>query len=127
MISRQANSFSYYCSLAGLSYDLKIESDGFLLDIGGYDDKIGVLIEKLIPIFTVNGFQFEMGRFESAKESIGDALKNTVFDLTYKYTPLSFVLFSLLSLLLYYFIAFFLSFLFLFFALVLLMSFSFKG
>jgi secreted Zn-dependent insulinase-like peptidase len=88
MIQRQANSFTYYASLADLSMELSLEFDGVLLEIAGFDDKQGVLLQKVLELLNGSTLDLNQSRFDVAKESIGDSLRNSVFDLTYKYFPL---------------------------------------
>lgn len=84
MITRHANPFSYYCALAGIGYSIQVESDGLLLTFGGFNDKITLLMERILPMLTSTGFM-ELTDFELSLETVGDQLRNTPFDLTYKY------------------------------------------
>jgi secreted Zn-dependent insulinase-like peptidase len=84
MLRRKSNPFSYYCLLAGLQFDITLETDGLLLSFKGYNDKISTLVGKILPLLTPSGFM-ELSTFDKSLESVSEGLHNSVFDLTTKY------------------------------------------
>jgi insulysin len=69
--------YAYEASLAGLHYQLFSGSDSLILEIKGFNDKISVLLEKVLD--TLRNGQFTEERFRDIKETRMRALKNTRF------------------------------------------------
>ncbi len=45
------NAFAYPAQLAGLSYDIGVQSSGFLITLSGYDDKQPLLLQRILNVF----------------------------------------------------------------------------
>jgi insulysin len=61
MIKDSLNEYSYYAELAGLEYSLNNTTDGISISIYGFNDKLHVLLTKIIhklknPVFTIDEF-----------------------------------------------------------------------
>lgn len=48
MLKDALNEFSYFAEIAGLEYDLSSATNGLTLTVTGYNDKFGVLLEKIV-------------------------------------------------------------------------------
>jgi insulysin len=61
MVKDSLNEYSYYAELAGLEYSLSNSTDGISISIYGFNDKLHVLLTKIIHklkyhIFTIEEF-----------------------------------------------------------------------
>ena len=45
------NTFAYPAEVAGLSYDIDVQSNGFLISVAGYDDKQPLLLGRILDVF----------------------------------------------------------------------------
>lgn len=45
------NTFAYPAEVAGLSYDIDVQSNGFLITVAGYDDKQPLLLGRILEVF----------------------------------------------------------------------------
>ena len=45
------NTFAYPAEVAGLSYDIDVQSNGFLITVSGYDDKQPLLLGRILDVF----------------------------------------------------------------------------
>jgi len=46
------NTFAYPAQIAGLGYDIDVQSSGFLLTLTGYDDKQPLLLDRILDVFS---------------------------------------------------------------------------
>jgi insulysin len=68
------NEYSYDAELAGLNYDIHNTIYGLTLGFRGYNDKMHILLQKVIEKMT--SFQIDAQRFELLKDNYVRALKN---------------------------------------------------
>jgi insulysin len=68
------NEFSYDADLAGLGYSLNRDGDGLFLAAYGFNDKLHVLLEKLVKGMRNNVVKQE--RFDVIKEALVRGLQN---------------------------------------------------
>ena len=45
------NTFAYPAQVAGLNYDIDVQSNGFLITVSGYDDKQPLLLSRILDVF----------------------------------------------------------------------------
>jgi len=45
------NTFAYPAEVAGLNYDIDVQSSGFLVTVSGYDDKQPLLLNRILDVF----------------------------------------------------------------------------
>ncbi|TAQ87722.1 hypothetical protein B7494_g3941 [Chlorociboria aeruginascens] len=73
--------YSYDAELAGLDYSVSSHSSGFEIAISGYNDKLSVLLEKVL--ITMRDLEVKPERFEIIKERLLRGLKNWDFQQPY--------------------------------------------
>jgi len=73
--------YSYDAELAGLDYSVTSHSMGFEIAISGYNDKLSVLLEKVLV--TMRDLEVKSERFEIIKERLLRGLKNWDFQQPY--------------------------------------------
>ncbi|KAG9229732.1 Metalloenzyme, LuxS/M16 peptidase-like protein [Amylocarpus encephaloides] len=66
--------YAYDAELAGLDYSISSHSMGIEIAISGYNDKLPVLLEKVL--FTMRDLEINVERFEIIKERLARGLKN---------------------------------------------------
>ncbi|KAI9204048.1 Metalloenzyme, LuxS/M16 peptidase-like protein [Polychytrium aggregatum] len=84
MLRDSLNELSYYAEVAGLSYDLDNNTDGLVLVIGGYNDKIGKLLEKIVE--KMSNLKINPTRFKSVKEQLTRQYKNWDLEAPYQHS-----------------------------------------
>lgn len=62
------NEYAYYAEVAGLDYNLHQTKSGFEVSVSGFNDKIPILVEKIIE--KVTDFQVKEDRFLVMKEKV---------------------------------------------------------
>jgi insulysin len=73
--------YSYDAELAGLDYSVVSHSMGFEISVSGYNDKLSVLLEKVLV--TMRDLEIKPDRFEIIKERLLRGLKNWEFQQPY--------------------------------------------
>ena len=68
------NEFSYDADVAGLGYSLSMDSDGLFLAAYGFNDKLHVLLAKLVQ--GMKHLTVKQERFEVVKDSLLRQLQN---------------------------------------------------
>ncbi|KAI1307266.1 Insulin-degrading enzyme [Halotydeus destructor] len=74
LLSDALNEYVYNAELANLGYNCYNTKYGFKLEAGGFNEKLGVLVSKIVDKLT--SFEVDEKRFEILKESQFRALKN---------------------------------------------------
>lgn len=77
LVMDSMSEYSYDADLAGLTYKLETQSDGVLLTIDGYNDKLSVLAKVVLE--KIAGLEINPQRFEIFKDQLKRGLGN--FDL----------------------------------------------
>ncbi|KAL6722042.1 metalloprotease [Lecanora helva] len=73
--------YSYDAEIAGLEYDLEYQPVGLSVDISGYNDKISVLLEKVLV--TMRDLEVKSDRFAIMKERLIRGYRNWDFQQPY--------------------------------------------
>jgi len=81
LVEDSLSEYSYDADLAGLSYDLDRAPSGLKVTLGGYNDKMHVLLEKLLS--TVRDLDVKEDRFKVIKEKLIRAYKNYEYKAPY--------------------------------------------
>jgi insulysin len=81
MVKDALNEYSYDADIAGLEYRLDATWEGLLLNLQGYNHKLGVLLDTIVR--KMSGFQADPERFELIKEKLIRNYRN--FDLEQPY------------------------------------------
>ncbi|KAI8825830.1 Metalloenzyme, LuxS/M16 peptidase-like protein [Fimicolochytrium jonesii] len=68
------NEFSYYAEVAGLSYALENNTDGMVLILGGYNDKLPILLTKIVE--KMKSLKVDPLRFKFICEQVCRSYKN---------------------------------------------------
>ncbi|KAF3769957.1 hypothetical protein M406DRAFT_248220 [Cryphonectria parasitica EP155] len=66
--------YSYDAELAGLQYHVSLDSRGLFLEVGGYNDKLPVLLEQVLK--TMRDLEIKEDRFAIIKERVSRAYRN---------------------------------------------------
>ncbi|KAI1157246.1 Metalloenzyme, LuxS/M16 peptidase-like protein, partial [Nemania serpens] len=66
--------YSYDAELAGLQYNVSLDSRGLLVEVSGYNDKLAVLLEQVL--ITMRDLVVKDNRFEIVKECLTRGYKN---------------------------------------------------
>lgn len=66
LVEDELNEYAYDADIAGLSYGMYGSSLGFHITLSGYNDKLAVLLEKVLT--TMNDLDIKQDRFEIIKE-----------------------------------------------------------
>jgi insulysin len=74
--------YSYDAELAGLQYSVGLESRGLWLDISGYNDKLLVLLDKVVQ--TLKNLEIKKDRFEIVKERLTRGYNNWQLQSSYQ-------------------------------------------
>jgi insulysin len=74
LISDHLNEYTYDAELAGLNFSLDSSHHGLALKVGGYNDKLPVLLDKLLE--TILSFKINPERFAILREVYERSLKN---------------------------------------------------
>ncbi|VVT49745.1 uncharacterized protein SAPINGB_P002422 [Magnusiomyces paraingens] len=73
--------FAYHANLAGLAYDVSVARDGFKIHVRGYNNKIGLLLERIL--LELKDFKVDRIKFETCKERLVRELKNQWYAVSY--------------------------------------------
>ncbi|KAJ3126641.1 Insulinase (Peptidase M16) [Nowakowskiella sp. JEL0407] len=74
LVKDSLNEFSYMAEVAGLYYSLSDDTNGFQLVVGGYNDKISVLLQKFVE--KMKTLVIDENRFKYIKEQLIRNYKN---------------------------------------------------
>ncbi|KAJ1565819.1 Insulinase (Peptidase M16), partial [Nowakowskiella sp. JEL0078] len=74
LIKEDLNEFSYMAEVSGLSYDLEMDTEGLVLALGGYNDKISILLSKIIH--KMKTLRVDPDRFRVIKERLQRNYRN---------------------------------------------------
>ncbi|KAL2694046.1 hypothetical protein Neosp_000616 [[Neocosmospora] mangrovei] len=66
--------YSYDAELAGLQYNVSLDSRGLCLNVSGYNDKLPVLLEQVVT--TMRDLDIKEGRFEIVRERLTRGYNN---------------------------------------------------
>ncbi|KAJ0100678.1 hypothetical protein J7T55_000468, partial [Diaporthe amygdali] len=69
--------YSYDASLAGLQYSVSLDKRGLVIKVGGYNNKISVLLERVLE--TIRGLDIQEDHFERIKECLSRSYQNWGF------------------------------------------------
>jgi insulysin len=75
--------YAYDAEVAGLSYNIENQLEGMLLAMGGYNDKLAVLLEKVIQ--KMRHFQVDPERFRLLKDQLRRSYKNFSLEPPYQH------------------------------------------
>ncbi|KAJ4374648.1 metalloprotease [Didymella sp. IMI 355093] len=74
MIEDSLNTYAYDADIAGLGYSVSESTQGLMVELNGFNDKISVLLEKVL--LAVRDLDVKEERFDVAKERVRKAYKN---------------------------------------------------
>ncbi|TKA83576.1 hypothetical protein B0A55_00413 [Friedmanniomyces simplex] len=74
--------YSYDAELAGLEYGISPTSDGIDVVVSGYNDKMPVLLEKVL--LTMRDLEVKQERFDVVKERVGRGFRNLEYTEPYR-------------------------------------------
>lgn len=77
--------YSYDADLAGLMYNVVLESRALLVEVSGYNDKLPVLLEQVL--ITMRDLEIKDDRFAIVKERCSRSLRNYGFQQPYYLVP----------------------------------------
>ncbi|KAJ2957690.1 hypothetical protein NQZ79_g6671 [Umbelopsis isabellina] len=77
------NEYSYDAEVAGLHYNIENQLEGMLLGIGGYNDKLPVLLERVVS--KMKDFVVEPERFNLVKDQLSRSYKNFSLEPPYQH------------------------------------------
>ncbi|CAO3651050.1 unnamed protein product [Cunninghamella echinulata] len=66
MLTESLNEYTYNAEVAGLSYYVSLEQYGIMLNVGGYSDKLPLLLEKIVD--RMKHTEFDQEKFNMIKE-----------------------------------------------------------
>lgn len=75
--------YAYDAEVAGLSYNIENQLEGMLLAMGGYNDKLPVLLEKVIQ--KMRHFKVDTERFKLLKDQLRRSYKNFSLEPPYQH------------------------------------------
>lgn len=81
-VNEKLNTFSYPASLAGLNYKLAASNRGLELAIGGYQDKLPVLLEHILK--EMQNFELDEQHFQRYRASLQRQLENQLKNKPYE-------------------------------------------
>ena len=68
LVNDSLNEFSYPAALAGLRFNLRANSRGFDLEVAGYNDRQGLLLDRMLSVMTRN--RFDSDRVERLRREL---------------------------------------------------------
>jgi insulysin len=83
LLKDSLNEYAYDAEVAGLCYNIENQLEGMLLAIGGYNDKLPVLLEKVIQ--KMRDFQVDPERFKLLKDQLRRSYKNFSLEPPYQH------------------------------------------
>lgn len=85
LVEDSLSEYSYDAELAGLEYSINHHSCGIDVNLGGYNDKMGVLLEKVLV--SMRDLEVKDDRFDVIKERLELGLRNYEFSEPFKQIP----------------------------------------
>ncbi|ORZ13145.1 Metalloenzyme, LuxS/M16 peptidase-like protein [Absidia repens] len=83
MLVDSLNEYAYHAEVAGLSYYLATQTNGLILDISGYSDKLPLLMEKVVH--RMKYLKFDAERFKVVKDKTSRSYRNFYLDAPYQH------------------------------------------
>ncbi|ORE08646.1 hypothetical protein BCV72DRAFT_203143 [Rhizopus microsporus var. microsporus] len=83
LLKDSLNEYAYDAEVAGLAYTIENQLEGMLLAIGGYNDKLPVLLEKVVQ--KMRYFEVDVERFKLLKEQLLRIYKNFALEPPYQH------------------------------------------
>ncbi|ORX55207.1 hypothetical protein DM01DRAFT_1335502 [Hesseltinella vesiculosa] len=77
------NEYAYDAEVAGLSYNIENQLEGMLLAIGGYNDKLSVLLDKVVR--KMRDIKIDPGRFKLLKDQLRRSYTNFSLEPPYQH------------------------------------------
>src|ERR1700679_4206895 len=74
LVEDSLNEYAYDADIAGLSYSLSETAQGLNIEIDGFNDKMSVLLEKVL--LGLRDLEIKQERFDGVKERVRKAYKN---------------------------------------------------
>jgi insulysin len=81
LVKDELTEYAYDAEISGLEYSLDTNSLGFSIEVGGYNDKMAVLLEKVLV--QIRDLQVKPDRFEIVKERLLRGYRNWDFQQPY--------------------------------------------
>jgi insulysin len=76
------NTFAYPAEVAGLSYDVDVQSSGFLITVSGYNDKQPLLLQRVLSVFAT--LQPQASKVADYSEELRRSWRNFVAERPYE-------------------------------------------
>ncbi|RCH96410.1 Insulinase (Peptidase M16), partial [Rhizopus stolonifer] len=83
LLKDSLNEYAYDAEVAGLCYNVENQLEGMLLALSGYNDKLPVLLEKVVQ--KMRHFQVDVERFKLIKEQLRRLYKNFALEPPYQH------------------------------------------
>ncbi|KAF2841383.1 a-pheromone processing metallopeptidase Ste23 [Patellaria atrata CBS 101060] len=81
LVKDALNEYSYDAEISGLRYTLSDIDPGLFIAVGGYDDKMSILLEKVL--LSMRDLEVREDRFKITKERISRFFRNQAYDSPY--------------------------------------------
>ncbi|CDH56832.1 a-pheromone processing metallopeptidase ste23 [Lichtheimia corymbifera JMRC:FSU:9682] len=83
LLKDSLNEYAYDAEVAGLAYNIENLLEGMLLAVGGYNDKLSVLLEKVVQ--KMRDLQVDPERFKLLKDQLRRSYKNFALEPPYQH------------------------------------------
>ncbi|KAI8388880.1 Metalloenzyme, LuxS/M16 peptidase-like protein [Radiomyces spectabilis] len=83
LLKDSLNEYAYDAEVAGLCYNIENQLEGMLLAVGGYSDKLSVLLEKVVQ--KMRNFEVDPERFKLLKDQLRRSYKNFALEPPYQH------------------------------------------
>ncbi|KAI8967298.1 Metalloenzyme, LuxS/M16 peptidase-like protein [Mycotypha africana] len=83
LLTDALNEYAYDAEVAGLSYNIENQLDGLLLAMGGYNDKLPILLERVVS--KMRDFTVDAERFQLIKDQLCRSYKNFALEPPYQH------------------------------------------
>ncbi|KAI9477913.1 MAG: Metalloenzyme, LuxS/M16 peptidase-like protein [Benjaminiella poitrasii] len=83
LLKDSLNEYAYDAEVAGLSYDIENQLEGMLLAMGGYNDKLPDLLNKVVQ--KMRDFKVDPERFKLLKDQLSRSYKNFSLEPPYQH------------------------------------------
>ncbi|GAA5812303.1 hypothetical protein MFLAVUS_005754 [Mucor flavus] len=84
LLTDSLSEYSYNAEVAGLTYYIDQESQGFALHVGGYSDKLPLLLAKVID--KMKNLQIEQDRYDIFKDELTRGYENFFLEAPYQHS-----------------------------------------
>lgn len=74
LVENSLAKYAYDANIAGLSYTIRENTQGLVVEVGGFNDKISVILEKIL--LALRDLEFTQDQFYEAKERVRTAYQN---------------------------------------------------